>query len=61
MIQECQDQIGLDIDQSQGGRRLAQRAVGEVQEEHQRIAVAGYGARADRALLYEVLGEELLN
>ena len=43
------------------GRRLAQRAAGEVQEQHQRIAVAGHRARAHRALRDQVLGEELLH
>jgi len=61
VIQELEDQFGLDVDQPQGGGRLDQFAAGEVQEQHQRIAVAGHRARADCALRDEILGEELLN
>ena len=61
VIQERQDQLGLDVGESHGRRRLAQLAAGEVQEQHQRVAVAGHRARADRALRDQILGEELLH
>jgi hypothetical protein len=60
MIQERQDQIRLDVDQLQLLGSLPSLA-GEVQEQHQGIAVAGHRARAERALRNQVLGEELLN
>ena len=61
MVQERQDQLGLDVGQLQRRRRLAQPLAGEVQEQHQGVAVAGHGARAHRALRDQILGEELLH
>jgi len=61
MIEERQDQIGLKVGQPHVRRRPTQFAACEVQEQHQRIAVAGNRAGAERALRDQVLGEELLD
>jgi hypothetical protein len=45
----------------QVGRCLAQALMGEVQEQHQGIAVGDHGMGADGTLADQILGEELLD
>src|SRR5688572_5432771 len=61
MIEEGEDQIGLQIRQTYRRRRFTGALLNESEKQHQRIAVAGDGARTHGPLEDEVLGEELLH
>jgi hypothetical protein len=61
MIEERQDQVGRDVGQRQRGRGFAQALAGEIQKQHQGIAVGGDGVRAHGTLVDEVHREELLH
>ena len=61
MIRKRQDVIRLNVIEFQARRRPLQTLTGEVEEQHERIAIAGHRMRTDRALCDQTLGEELLN
>ena len=58
MIEEVTDEVGVDILEGQILRRLAENPVGVVDEQPERVAVAGHGVGTDLTLLHEILGEE---
>ena len=58
MIEEGHDQIGRDVGQRELRRRPAKARLGKAQEEHEGIPVSGHSARAEGALLCQVLDEE---
>ena len=61
VVQERQDQIGFDVGQAQCRGRLAQTLLGEVQEQHQGVAIGSDGAWAQGTLHDQIRGEELLD
>src|SRR5437660_12785856 len=61
MIEEGEDQIRGDVGQSNGGGSFVELSGGEVEEQHQPIAIAGDGAWTHGALRDQVLGEERLH
>ena len=58
MIEKVADQVGVEILERQIMWRLAKDLVGIVDEQPERVAVAGDGVGAHLALLHEVPGEE---
>ena len=57
MIEEVEDQSGVKIDQRQCGRGLADTGLSEAEQQSERVAVGGDGARADGSLMAQVLME----
>ena len=60
MIEETEDQSGVEIDQGEGRRCLADPGLGEAEQQSERVSVGGDGARADGSLMAEVFDEEPL-
>jgi hypothetical protein len=60
VIEKRQNHFWGNVCKRHRGRRFAAVAGSEVQKEHERIAVCSHGARAQRSLLGQVFGKELL-
>ncbi len=61
MIEERQDQIRFDIGEPNGGGEFTELSRGELEEQHQPIAITGDRSRTHGALRDQVLGEERLH
>jgi hypothetical protein len=61
VIEEGQDQIGIDVGKLHGMGRFTEVSRGEAEEEHQPVTVAGNGAWTQSALRYQVLSKERLH
>ena len=57
MVEESQDYLRRNVVQLHIYRRLAQVYLREVEEQHERVAVSRYSARAQRPLLGQMLGK----
>lgn len=60
MIEKAEDQSGVEIDQCQCNRRLADPGFSEAEQQSERVAIGGDGAWADGSLAAQVLDEEAL-
>ena len=60
MIEEAEDQSGVKVDQRQCGRSLADLGFSEAQQQSDRVAVGGDGARAEGSLAAQMFDEEAL-
>jgi hypothetical protein len=61
VIEESQNERGVEVDELQGGRRLPDVAFGKLQQQTEGIAVGRDGAWAYGAVVGEMLGEEALH
>ena len=60
MIEEAEDQSGVEIDQRQCSRRLADPGLSEAEQQSERVAVGAHRVRAGVELAVEAIGEERL-
>src|ERR1700682_1947067 len=61
MIEEGEDQLGREVSQRDGRRRLRTVRLDEIEEQDERIPVGSHGAGAQGPLLGKVLGKECLD
>jgi len=61
ILEECQDQVWLEIRQAQFSRHLAQAFVREVQKQQHRIPIGRNRVGAHGALGEQIVGEKLLD
>ena len=61
MIEEGEDQLGREVSQRDGRRRLRTVRLDEIEEQDKRIPVGSHGAGTQGPLLGKVLGKERLD